>query len=540
MDIYGDEKKRAALLIRRSLEDRNEKESIEFQKEMCIQKAENEDLKIVEIIVEEKSAYNLRIDQRPGLQKILDMMTDNEIDYVVCWQKSRLIRDLDDEIIFTTVLRKTGCQVVFADPSELPIDTQEENDVNRLLHLIKTWSDQTEVAKLRTRVKQHLRTRASLGNYIGGTYTGYVWNTHTKKLEQIPGEIDVVKKIFHMYLYNGYSVKQIANQLNEEGFRTKKQKKFWPSTVVSILQSKIYCGYYRWGFTTSKRRAAPVRADGYDQKVDWVEPIVTLDEWNRVQNLMISRSAKKRGSSNRKIPKSSFLLSGIVFCGVCGNKMHGRNGTSVYKRKDGTEKQSEYFRYFCNSTDPHPVPKRIDAKMLDQNIFLALVREIKTLDREALFDIAKSELLNVSSGLLSEKKGYETKIKKHMLAVENLLVNVESTTDSDLLSLYGDRIKTKKNEIEAIREDIRSIESRIKKVELTQNDLDEFLNFIGTIESYEEFNQEKRKLYIDNLVEAVVVTGEDVKVTLKWDLFDESSNEFVTSVNRDFKFIINK
>lgn len=533
MVICGDDNKRAALLIRRSIEERDERESLSYQKEMCLKKAESEGLDVIETTVEEKSAYNLSIEKRPALQKILNMMMDNKIDYLICWQKSRLIRDVGDEAIITALLIETGCQVLFADSSELPMDTQEDNDVNRLLHMIKTWSDQAEVAKLRARIKQHLRTRASLGKYVGGTYTGYEWNKHSKQMVQIPGEIDIVKRIFHLYLYKGYSAKQIAQLLNEEGMKTKKQKKFYPYTIVSILQSKIYCGYYRWGYTTSKRRAAPEKVEGYEHHVDWIKPIITLEEWNRVQNIMISRSGKKRGESNNQIPKSSFLLSGKIYCGFCGNKMHGRNGTTIYTRKDGRKTVSEYFRYVCNSLNPHPVPKRVDSQKLDYQIFVSLVQEVKKLDRNALLETVQSELDNVFSELVNEKKGYQVQIEKHQKAIENLLINVEKTTDLDLLTIYGDRIKAKKNEVGDYRKKVRFIEGRLKKVEINQKDLEEFLVYLGTIEQFETFNQERKKLYMDNLVDQVLLNGDNVEVKLKWDLIDQTLNEVVTSINMD-------
>ena len=60
------------------------------------------------------------------------------------------------------------------------------------------------------------------------------------------------------------------------------------------------------GFTTSVRRGKPEEAEGFDAKVDWIEPIITLEEWNKVQEIMVSRSGIKRGQKCRTFTISSF------------------------------------------------------------------------------------------------------------------------------------------------------------------------------------------------------------------------------------------
>lgn len=57
--------------------------------------------------------------------------------------------------------------------------------------------------QLRIRVKEHLRERARDGRYVGGTYTGYQWDTMRKRMVEVPEEMEVVKLIFQHYLYEG-------------------------------------------------------------------------------------------------------------------------------------------------------------------------------------------------------------------------------------------------------------------------------------------------------------------------------------------------
>lgn len=535
MVTWDESRKRAAILTRRSVEDKQETASIEFQKSMCQKKADELGYKVVIVEVEEKSAYNLPIEKRNGLQTILNMVMDNELEAVICWQKSRLVRDVGDEAIISSIFEKSECEVVFADPNEISMG-KGSGDVQRLLNIIKTWSDEAEVAKLRSRIKQHLRERASQGKYVGGTYSGYQWNKQTKYLEQVPGEIEVVKKIYKLYMYEGLSSKQIAAFLNNEGFKTKKGKKFKAYSIVRILQCKIYCGYYRWGYTTSKRRASPELAEGYDTKVEWVDGIITLEEWNDVQNIMISRSGKKRGQQNRSIPKSSFLLSNLLYCGYCNSKMYGRNGTKKYRRKDGSEGCTEHFKYYCNSPNSHTVPKRIDSKMLDKVVLEQIAHQIKRLDMNALFDDVQTELADIKNSLQTEKKGIERRIEKNKKAVENLLINLEKSIDTEMLRLLSDRIKSKKECTEQYLDKVREIEKKIKYLGVNKKDLQEFINYLSTVNNHHNFTQEKKKMYIERLVDKVIVSGDEVEVYLKWDILGKSPVDEESNVNIDLQF----
>ncbi|MEH7181104.1 recombinase family protein [Neobacillus vireti] len=529
--------KRAAIFMRRSIEDKiNEKLSLSYQEKMCRDKAHELGYEIVEVITEEVSAYNVSIQDRPKLQYLLNAAMDGDIDALICWQKSRLVRSLEDIVIVSEVFNKSNCEVVFADPSELPMG--KGGDIDILMNIMSTWRDEAEVAKLRSRIKSHLRQRAKDGKYVGGIFTGYQWNKHTKRMEFVPEEIDIVKRIFDLYLYEGLSVKQIAQNLNEQGYKTKKMKKFLPYSISKILKSKIYTGYYRWGFTTSKRRAAPIPSEGFETKVDWVDPIITLEDWNKVQGIMISRSGKKRGSKNNIIPKSSFLLSDKVYCGHCGKKMFGRNGCTTYKRKDGTQRVTEHYRYFCNDTSPHPHSKRVDSKMLDSLVFKHLALEIRKIDKDSLFLEGKKELEFVTKHLYDEIKESQSKIEKISTAIENLLINIEKTTDVDLVKIYGDRIKEKKLDAAEYKEKIRVIQKKLKTIDVDKKDLEDFLDYFSSIDGYNDFSQERKRLYIENLVEKVEFNGREATVTLRWNLKDKFTFENFANIDYNFEISI--
>jgi site-specific DNA recombinase len=505
-------RKRAVLFIRRSLEDK--KISTEFQLKMCKDFSIQQGFEIIDTIIEEKSAYNLKIDQRPEMQKLLNMVMDKKVDFVVAWQKGRLIRDVYDHIVLGSALKEGNCKALFSDPGEPQWNMDDETD--RLIQIITTWRDEAEVEKLRRRIKAHLRKRAENGVYVGGFYYGYRWNKDRKKMEQVEEEVNVVKLIFKLYLYEGKTARTIANILNEKGYKTKEKKRFFQATITTILKNKIYCGYYRWGFTTSRRREDPITCEGYENKVTWLKPVITLEEWKKAQQILSYRTKKPVGTKTRQIPTSAFLLSGKVFCGECGKLLASHNGSSTYQIKNGEKKLTEHYKYVCRDLEPHSIRKRHDSKLIDFLVIQGVVERIKSINRTSLQQKAQAKLLELSKELNKSRISYKRKYDQCLTSIDNLMVNIERTTNRDMVQIYEERVAERREEVNELVKAIHSTQQRENELKISEEMLDEFMERLSDLTNYETFSQEKRKLYIEDTVEKVIVDSDNLYVYLKW------------------------
>lgn len=88
------------------------------------------------------------------------------------------------------------------------------------------------------------------GNYIS-TIAPYGYRkinpepkVHT--LEIIPGEAEIIKLIYKLYL-DGHGAKYIANELNRMGISPKKSQYWEPPSIKKILSNPLYCGKVRAG-----------------------------------------------------------------------------------------------------------------------------------------------------------------------------------------------------------------------------------------------------------------------------------------------------
>lgn len=179
------------------------------------------------------------------------------------------------------------------------------------------------------RVKEAMRKKAIRGEVLGRPPYGYrVSQKH--RLEPVPDEAAIVRYIFRLYTREGLGIRLIAGRLNEEGYRTRRDGNWSMITIRDILLNRAYLGTYtRFG----------VRVPGSHPA------IISADDYRRVQDRMASRRTSGGARHVRQ-----FLLSGLAFCGYCGNKMIGVSRHQTWtRRENGGAGAADYRYYQCLS-----------------------------------------------------------------------------------------------------------------------------------------------------------------------------------------------
>ena len=137
---------------------------------------------------------------------------------------------------------------------------------------------------------------------------GYKRNDEGKP-EIVPGEAEVVKKIYKMYL-DGYSTRDIANTVSED--EAVKTRVTWKSEfgkwrsgrILSILRNEKYVGdiMCQKTFTKDCISHKQVKNNGERNKYlikDAHEAIIDRDTFNKVQHELTRRSAKRKKSDKQ-------------------------------------------------------------------------------------------------------------------------------------------------------------------------------------------------------------------------------------------------
>ena len=255
----------------------------------------------------------------PNYRAMVDFMRESGGGYlVVVPDATHLGGDLEAVARAVVELEALGGKVT-CDDDDMPDPLQ-----NSFLTL-----DVKGVSRTRsTRIQTSMRRRAMKGLGLGKPPYGYRIGPKGT-LEVVPDEVPVVELIFRLRTKEELGVRLIARHLNERGIPTRRGGKWNMVTIRDILRNSTYIGTYRrFGMSVPKSH----------------EAIIPGEVFRAAQE--VTRSRRPVG---RVVNAQPFLLSGLVVCGYCDNKMMGVTRRQSWKRKDGRRARGVYRYYQCQT-----------------------------------------------------------------------------------------------------------------------------------------------------------------------------------------------
>ena len=276
--------------------------------------AERNNYLVVKEFVDE--AESGRTAARPAFREMISMAKrqGKPIDAILVWKYSRFARSREDSIVYKTLLRKNGIQVISIN------EPFEDTPTGRLLEAMIESLDEFYSANLGEEITRGLRESASRGFFLTSKAPyGYRrvkvkdGDKERPKLEIEPSQTPIVKSIFND-VTGGKGLKEIVKELNGRGIPGPSGKSWTKTTLHKILTNEVYTGTLVWG-RESKRNLAPVRVEHA-----W-PAIIDKDTFEAVQKKLHDRSPSRL---NPRIVSSRYLLSGLVKCGHCGKALVGQ------------------------------------------------------------------------------------------------------------------------------------------------------------------------------------------------------------------------
>lgn len=233
--------KRAVIYVRVSTEEQVDGFGLDVQKARCQAFAESQGYQVVDTI--EDGGFSGSNTNRPGLQRVLEMAANREMDVVLVYKFDRLSRSVADAL---TLVDKglTAYGVALRSVSE-PVNTSDE--MGRFFFTLLSSFAELERGTITKRTLDGRMEKASGGGFAGGTAPlGYRRNKEGG-LEIDPEEALVVKHIFDLRA-QGMGFKLIAKTLTQEGVKTKRGGQWHPVTVRTILENVKYRGMVEYFF----------------------------------------------------------------------------------------------------------------------------------------------------------------------------------------------------------------------------------------------------------------------------------------------------
>lgn len=485
---------KAGLYIRVSTDEQaREGFSIEAQKRVLnawasIKGAES----IIEYVDDGYSAKNLN---RPAVQQLIRDCESKKIDAVIVWRLDRLTRDLRDMLtLMDDVFKAHGVEFISSTES---VDTS--TPTGRLFLNILGAFAQNERESNADRVKMVMKELSRACKHLGGRPPyGYSVNADGF-YEIVPHEADAIRMIFAMK-GNGESYARIVAALETSGCKTRSGSPWSKTALYEMLRNEKYTGVYIYG------RAAPAQRDGkrnnHSSKPEneitripgGMPAIITFDQWRKVRDM--SKEGKVLGGKNHA--KNTYVLSGLVRCGVCGQTMVISNA--------GRNRDGSYWRaYRCKNK----CVKGVEYRKLEACVFDFLSEHMSAPEFcDRLLDIVRQ----FNEWATEDNQEEIDSLRQQLSQVQrerNNLFKLASLADGDVPKSLLEEIRRKDSSIADLEKKITASEHSIPHI--NENDI---LNHYIRIRDIAQLSKEEQKTVANETIESVTIFNDRIGISL--------------------------
>jgi len=323
---------------------------------------------------------------------------------IIAWAPDRLARNSIDG---GRLIYMLDCGVIR--DLKFATYTFENNSQGKFMLQIMFGQSKYYSDALSDNVKRGNRTKIDKGWRPNQAPLGYLNDPSTKTIIKDPIHFQLVRAMFELMLTGSYSAKQIAVIARDEwGFRSPKKKRTGGtplalSSVYRLLTNPFYAGIIIWGGQT------------YPGKH---EPIVTIDEFERVRSLL-QRPGRIRPQ------RHVFPFTGMIRCGSCGLAV-----TAEHKYKPSGR---HYIYYHCTKRrlGPRCPEPSIEGRSLERQIE-QFVRSLAI--HPAIEAWAREELMSDNTTLLQQQVAKRQSLVQSLKSVEDQLRELTSLRIRNLLT----------------------------------------------------------------------------------------------------------
>ena len=453
---------KVALYARVSSDQQAEKNnSIPSQLRLLHEYALKHNMEVVkEYIDEGESALSIN---RPAF---LDMIAETKKRFspfqaILVWKLSRFARNRQDSILYKSILRKRGIEVISI--SEPIDDTPQGQLMEGMIEVI----DEFYSAVLAQETLRGMIENARKGNRNGGfPIYGYKnvgvfdekGNPKTK-YEVNQTEAKVVKLIFELYA-KGNGLKNIVMELTRRGIRPRSGTYWSKSTVANILRNETYIGW-----TVFNKRDKKTIGRQFKAKDEWIiiknthEPIISEDLFDKVQKLIEARQPK---NTPAQVTASQYLLSGLMRCGKCG----GAYGVTGY----GRERKYAYYNCINYSKKGKKVcpGRRLRADEMDREV----------IDRVRKLVFSDENMRKLVDGINVATKSLRIDYTRKITELKKKAADLQLRTRRQYEAIESGKI------------DLSLVTERLKELRVQRDSLQEEIAY------YERLNAQNRPVYI--------------------------------------------
>lgn len=498
---------RVACYCRVSTEKEEQLESLSKQMEFFEDFSKKEGHDLVKVYADE----GIKGTQLKNREQFKLMIRDAEkkmFDTIYVKDVSRFARNTEDFLHNIRKIKSYGLEVFFI-THNLGVREGSEMYLTMLAMMA-----QEESANLSKKVKFGKDITASKGRVPNFVY-GYDKVDNYTLIPNHKEEV-IVKKIFDLFINEGYGTGRIAGWLNNEGYLTKKNKKGnWHQMVVcQILRNEIYIGKIInkkteiIDFLTGKRKKIP--------RENWIiveRPglrIIDDDVFIKAQELL----ENKRDAFNlmNKRESTKYPLSNLIKCSECGysfrrlQRQYKEDG-KVYKRWVDSLRNAKGTDACCNKiiADEDELMEAI--KFFLQGIVKNKSKAIRHVSNE-IKSLIKERNKNANTNQQDTQKELNEAIKekeKYMDMYKNEVISIEELKDYT---------KDLNDKISKLKVAIHVTQNKDKVDINIEKSVAKFFDNIKSVIDVGDYSNKFLKSVIDKIL---IYPDGSVKITLKFE-----------------------
>ena len=442
---------------------------------------------------QEDNVSGFFIEHREQYSKMMKLVENGEIQVVLTMKIDRFSRDSVNIPKYIEEITSKGAYFIAGD--DLGDDTAAGILIKQIM-----WATNEFVGRRSVEDSMKVRLKLSRDGYAVGGVGNYGYDIINRKYMINPEEAIVVNIAFDRII-QGSSYKEIIDELDIKGYKSRSGKKFSLSTINSILTNERNYGLNIWNSEKKRKDKKRVLKEAFGEvsSLEAVpEPIIIKEKFDKVQSIIQTRIVPRTG-----IKHKPYLLTGLVRCAKCGGLM---TGFSQKAGHSGTRMRYYICPRHTDKRGSKCETKGINATHLE-NTVKSMINEM--IDKH----VSNTGVSNtVIQQFLKEDNRIRTRLKRELSKyeekVEKLLLGLDDITSDTVKKTVIHRIEQTGKLIDHTNSSVNELELRLSMYQA--NTIQSQLNSTNLLAS----DGLVREL-ITNVIDAIVVNNTEVSIQLK-------------------------
>ena len=419
----------------------------------------------------------------------------------------------DDETPFIVEwFTKQGIEVWSVNEGQQRFDTH----VDKLMNYIRYWQASGESLKTSVRTRTRLEQLTGEGHYTGGTvafgYKRVRLGRVNKKSQEVcdlvidEAEAEIVRLIFHKYVYEGYGAQKLSHYLYEQGVVGRNNKNIPNTSIVRMIKNKGYTGYLINGAVETECPQLRI-----------IEP----ELFEQAQELRQARTCERGGTSLGTSSKA--LLTGLVYCGHCGNRLSLTSSGRTHTYADGHTVKEVRPRYSCFYKIRHPGDcdgqsgygvSKLDS--IVEEVVRQIFAQFREVSRKKLLESVKTnDAARIQKKIKKIQKDLEAKQKEldDLKAETILVIRGVSALDKELL---GTLVAEAREALETLEKQLVQAQEEYEEATKTAKRSNYICNELFTwADVYDTANHDERRAILQQFIKEIRVRKDyEISITL--------------------------